>query len=319
MNDSQLVSCSGGSLPVTRFVPPQQKVEFEIVYEGKLPSGSERDIIAKADFTERGTGTRQQTGEDELTAVRVEVVTTHVAIENPNMNRHVYGVGEQTNFKFLPASSVNEVSSSLGLIEDPMGGMSRFTAPPESDPIVVTVKCGSVEKEIDLYVIEPVGYVVHSIDCTFGNMPNEAGMINLNFTNRVYPLFVSFYAVEISEIPMVSTNAIGYFAQPDHVDDLDHGKRGAYGQWSRINEDNSTTDEVNMSHCLKPWNGGGSYTWPIPNAWRVVGDGFSTNVFTHTDQRFELDADGTARVSKFGWTGERGTNDTHRVYEGASR
>ena len=104
--------------------------------------------------------------------------------------------------------------------------------------------------------------------------------------------------------------------QPDHADDLDHGKRGAYGQWSRINEDNSTTDEVSMEQCLKPWNGGGSYTWPIPNAWRVAGDGVSTNVFVHTDQRFELDADGTARVSKFGWTGERGTNDTHRVYEG---
>lgn len=93
----------------------------------------------------------------------------------------------------------------------------------------------------------------------------------------------------------------------------------AYGQWSTINEDNSTSDNVSMALCPKPWNGGGSYTWPIPNAWRVVDYLFATNVFTHTDQRFELDADGTARVSKFGWTGERGTNDTHRVYEGVGR
>ena len=42
---------------------------------------------------------------------------------------------------------------------------------------------------------------------------------------------------EVTEIAMVSTNAVGYFAQPEHADDLDHGKRGAYGQWSAINED----------------------------------------------------------------------------------
>ena len=88
------MSCSGGSLPVTRFVPPQQKIEFEIVYEGKLPSGSERDIIAKADFTERGTGTRHQTGEDELTAVKVELEAVDETQDNPCMNRHIYGVDE---------------------------------------------------------------------------------------------------------------------------------------------------------------------------------------------------------------------------------
>lgn len=112
----------------------------------------------------------------------------------------------------------------------------------------------------------------------------------------------------------MSTDPVGYFAQPEHSDRLDHGKHGAYGQWLRINEDNSTTDEVAMGYCEKPWNGGGSYSWPIPNAWRIARDPCSTNVFIRTDQRFELDADGTARVSKFGWTGERGTNDTHRVY-----
>lgn len=156
---------------------------------------------------------------------------------------------------------------------------------------------------------------MQSIDATFYDMPNEAGLIDLSFTLKVHPTHVSFYAIEVTEIPMVSTDAVGYFAQPDHADDLDHGKRGAYGQWTRIDEDNSTTDEVIMGHCERPWNGGGSYSWPIPNAWRVTGDHFSTNVFVRTDQRFELDGDGTARVSKFSWTGERGTNDAHRVYE----
>ena len=40
--DDKLVRVSGRSLPVTVTVPPEQKVAFEIVYEGKEPSGSER-------------------------------------------------------------------------------------------------------------------------------------------------------------------------------------------------------------------------------------------------------------------------------------
>ena len=99
MNDSQLVSCSGGSLPVTRFVPPLQKVEFEIVYEGKLPSTREEDIIAKADFTERVTGTRHSTQRDWLTSVMVELEAVDVAHDNPCQNRHVMGVHEWVNYR----------------------------------------------------------------------------------------------------------------------------------------------------------------------------------------------------------------------------
>ena len=318
-NGNKLIACSGGSLPVTRFVPPLQKVEFEIVYEGKLPSGSARDIKAKADFTERVTGTRHSTQRDWLTSVKVELEASYTAVDNPNKNRHIFGVGEEANLKCRPVLSGVSASSSLGMLTDMRNGQARYVAPPEEDSPVITINCGYVQKEITIDILEPEEYVVCSIATNFAHAPNEAGLIEMDFTNRIFPTYVSFYAIEVTEIPMVSTDAVGYFAQPEYADDLDHGKRGAYGQWSRINEDNSTTDEVEMGHCPKPWNGGGSFTWPIPNAWRVSNHNWATNIFTHTDQRFELDADGTARVSKFGWTGERGTNDTHRVYGGASR
>ena len=61
-----------------------------------------------------------------------------------------------------------------------------------------------------------------------------------------------------------------------------------------------------------PWLGGGSFTWPVPNAWRVKDDVGAENVFCNTDQRFELDADGTARLMKFNCTGERMTNGVYR-------
>ena len=318
-NGNKLIACSGGSLPVTRFVPPLQKIEFEIVYEGKLPSGSARDIRAKADFTERVTGTRHSTQRDWLTSVMVELEASYTAVDNPNKNRHIFGVGEEANLKCRPVLSGISASSSLGMLTDMRNGQARYVAPPEEDSPVITINCGYVQKEITIDILEPEEYVVCSIATNFAHAPNEAGLIEMDFTNRIFPTYVSFYAIEVTEIPMVSTDAVGYFAQPEHADDLDHGKHGAYGQWSRINEDNSTSDEVAMGFCPKPWNGGGSFTWPIPNAWRVSSHNWATNIFTHTDQRFELDADGTARVSKFGWTGERGTNDTHRVYGGASR
>jgi len=64
-----------------------------------------------------------------------------------------------------------------------------------------------------------------------------------------------------------------------------------------------------------PWLNGGSFTWPIPNAWRVSGDTGVTNLFGNTDQRFELDADGTARLKKFYRVGERMTNGVYRTWE----
>ena len=70
VNGDKLVTCAGGSLPVTRFVPPRQKLEFEIEYEGLLPSDALGDIVARADFTERETGTRHQTYSNELTSVK---------------------------------------------------------------------------------------------------------------------------------------------------------------------------------------------------------------------------------------------------------
>ena len=64
--------------------------------------------------------------------------------------------------------------------------------------------------------------------------------------------------------------------------------------------------------------GGGSLTWPIPMAWRFAfGNGtLPQNVFTEYTQRFELDADGTVRIKKFGYCAERTTNNVHNITGG---
>ena len=45
----------------------------------------------------------------------------------------------------------------------------------------------------------------------------------------------------------------------------------------------------------------------------------TTNLFCDTDQSFELDGDGTSRLSKFNIVGERATNGFFRVWEEVSQ
>lgn len=309
----------GAAVPQTTVtIPAGEKLEFAAAYEGMSPSESVDDVVFAVTFIENDVPGEPLTVEARLTSVKVELTASYNAVDNPSKHRHVFGVGEELELKSIPALEGVIATATSGTLSDMQNGLAKYVAPSEGDSTVLSICYGGVHDEITIDIFEPEGYVVYSITTNFYHAPNEAGLIELNFDNRVFPTCVSFYAIEVTEVPMVSTNATGYFSQPEHADDLDHGKRGAYGQWSRINEDNSTVDFVQMGYCPKPWNGGGSYTWPVPNAWRVAGSGLTTNVFTYTDQRFELDADGTARVSKFGWTGERRTNDLGRVYRDIS-
>ena len=67
-------------------------------------------------------------------------------------------------------------------------------------------------------------------------------------------------------------------------------------------------DEVFISELEPPWSDGEGYTWPVPNYWRVIGDATQGKCFCNTDQRFELDGNGTARIKKFGLVFECDTN-----------
>ena len=80
---------------------------------------------------------------------------------------------------------------------------------------------------------------------------------------------------------------------------------------------NQFYDTVSMTH-MSSWGTGGSFTWPIPNLWRV-GDAGDSYYFPHSpsyDQRVEVDADGTSRIMKFTYTIEQMTNLQFRITGG---
>ena len=223
------------------------------------------------------------------------------------------GVGEEVVFYVKPEACFKDASTSSGTMSEPFFGQSLFTASSEIGEATVSLRILDLEASVEFFVVPPLDYRVNSISYESIGIPGEAGLLSLDFDIRLVPETVSFYRVEVMEVPLVSTNAIGYFTRPDQAEGLDHGKRGA-GHWGGVGFDNSSPDHVQIGFYPRPWESG-SFSWEIPNVWRVVRDEAGTNEFVRTEQRFELDSDGTARVFKFGFMGVRGTNDVCNVIE----
>lgn len=130
----------------------------------------------------------------------------------------------------------------------------------------------------------------------------EAGSFRALIDLVVLPTNVSFVNVCTMEIGLKATDVTGYFAGPPAKGEwLTHVGHGA-DVWIALSEENESYDRVAMPPLPKEWGAGGTFTWSIPNVWRVC-DGFSvTNRFepsTDYDQRFELDSDGTSRILKY--------------------
>lgn len=242
----------------------------------------------------------------------VEVYHFTKATVPSDRERLVWGVGEEISFFTWPQECNLSVSSSVGLFASSVNGHHVLISPLNAQTGSVYFACQETFKKIDVEFVAPETYLVENITPTIFDVKGESGLFELYFDNLILPTNVSFYALQVIEVPMVSTNAVGYFADPSRSELLDHGKRGA-GNWSGVSMGNGSYDIVLVGCNEKPWGQGGSYTWPIPNAWRWSLDPIATNVFTQNDQRFELDADGTARVKKFGYCGERTTNSVFRL------
>ena len=316
-NISKLNKLSGPMLPAMSVpVPAESFVSYSIVYEANEHSSVTNDISVIATFTEDVTGeVFASTGL--VTVIEVERET--ISKVPPNRKRAVIGVGEEVLIRFKPVCSISTVTCVSGSVTEPVTDpllpecdFSLFSGPHTNCDALVSICAGESQYALDFHVVEPTKLVVDGITYSYANIPNEAGMFIVEFAIHIAPTNVSFYGTEILEVPMVATNAVGYYLQESMRDELDHSKHGG-GRWSAVGYGNESPDRVAHRLCKKPWSDGGSFTWPIPVAWRCIGDYGVTNVFTYADQRFELDADGTTRIFKFGYCAERTTNSEFRV------
>ncbi len=273
----------------------------------------EDDVKVVARFISgEGKETSQETA---LTVVKI----LHEAIaEIPsNSKRKCFGVGELVLLVWEPSDLGFMVNCENGRMSAKTEG--RCIIEVASKAGITTVSLENDDQKIicPLEVLAPQAVTAIIIGKKFEDKENVAGGIQVNFRVFVEPLNVSFKRLYIQELPRTATDATGYFAQEQFSDILDHGKHGA-GAWIPLSPQNTYADTAKVGLVSPPWLNGGSFTWPIPCAWR-----FSTNTgtvqeeFTEYTQRFELDADGTMRIKKFGYCAERATNAVYHTSGGS--
>ena len=276
------------------------------------PSGTQFAI----EFTPDGAGS-PMAGSANVAFVEWETET--VETWPANRSRKELGVGECVDIGFDPSVAfVNlETSTTSSSLTQAEQSKYRYEAPTNMcmDIASFATELGSV-CSIPFFIKEPTGNIVIAVATNVENHLNVAGTFEIYFDLAIAPTNVSFRdRIEVAEIGMVSTNAIGYFANPAYSNLLDHSLHGADNWVAVLANNRAGVDTVGPGALYPPFSDG-SFTWPIPNHWRMRGDMGCGKYFCNEDQRFAITTNGTTSVWKFGKKGVRMLNsDTLTITE----
>ena len=228
-----------------------------------------------------------------------------VALYPTNRARTEVGVAEQVDIKIQPdPGGVTWSVSGGGSLTETSGYETRFIASSNASTCPVTINFSGHSITKNFGVVEPAGVVAATISSRASYPVGEAGAGMWLAPVVIGPTNVSFYQVEMTEVGQNATNCIGYFLwvnpPPPHIP----------RDWVPLNPANQWADEAKIRghHVAPPWSNGGRFEWPIPAQWRIGATG-STNTMPGWNQVFDLDADGTVRIHKFGKWVERTVNN----------
>ena len=251
-------------------------------------------------------GTNTLSGADSVTFVEWETKTGETW--PPDRHRKELGVGEEVDIAFDPHIAFSSTTSSEPSSTVAQNGRStyKYTAPRNKCADMVSFATGSgCICSIPFSIFEPAGNIVVNLASNVVNCLNVAGTFEMYFDLVIAPTNVSFKdRIEVAEIGMVSTNAIGYFANPSLSNLIDHGLHGA-NSWVEVKANNRAGSDTACPGALYPPFSDGSFTWPIPNHWRMKGDRGIGKWFCNDDQHFAITSNGTTSVWKFGKKGVR--------------
>ena len=140
-----------------------------------------------------------------------------------------------------------------------------------------------------------------------------AGQICMNLYLYVEPLVVSFDGIFMVEIPDdVAGLHDGYFNDSDtnKTGALSHTLAAGAGVWTQVHGSEWALDRVGRRTVYpQPWVHGWK-EWPIPVGWGDLFHSLKGQCQPNpTVQRFSIEADGSAKVSKYGHVIERRTNN----------
>ena len=290
----KLVAISGPSLPSSAiFIPPGQKLDFEIEYEGLHPSGTVDDIVAAATLIEEETNARF-TVSNTVTSISLEI---EPIVERPGVQkRHLMGVREEFCVRIVP-----EISKSINCSSDwKRIGNANVCCPirASSESIRVLVRGVAYVPLID--VVEPVGIV-----CSSGFNRSEDGCVAMELEPYIAPLGVCFSGIRVMEVPTMEIGPSGYFTNSVFSSVWYHTVQRGAGTWYRPGRDNFFFNDIPSfaEYCPPPIDDG-SIDWLIPIAWGEDDSEDVSDVEGIIDaayhQVFTIDEQGGLRIDKFG-------------------
>ena len=323
--DDNLIQYTGYSLPYSRTLAPNERIEFTNRYKATVESSSEDDIEVTATFVENETGWVDES-EAKATAVRVEVEA--VSDEPECKYRHVYGVGERVYCKSFPENVQVQWSSSISGAIQNVFGVTLLECPFVAAPVGLTASCNGCVYGVSMTLREPEAiHCSNAIARDLGLSEDHAGGVGLDLELYIEPTTVSFYNLAVQEIPAEGSHE-GYFNNLAFTNIWNHSKARRAGVWKAVSPNNFyMTDEAHLGDEMPRIKDGGSLTyemgygwsggritWPIPMGWQSR-DACETDLpelkrmANSYQQVFRMTAEGTASVEKHGYKASRGTND----------
>lgn len=234
--------------------------------------------------------------------------TEHTALTDTNRLRTKLGVGEEVYLGFNPdpafQTNVNWTVSAGGLETNvvwthwatnlPYSGV-MFTAPSNAANKATLKVAVADAKPIEVVfgVVEPSSAtsVISSVD----SFPPGVQGVGMNLIVTWHPTSVSFYRVQMLELPGPATNVTGYFTNSWIAPtNLWHFPAA---NWNTLTTSNTWPDHAFSYGWGGPWTAGKN-EWDIPVLWRII-NSTMTNPFPHELQKHSIDgSDGTSTEEK---------------------
>ncbi|MBW2254893.1 MAG: hypothetical protein JRI25_09900, partial [Deltaproteobacteria bacterium] len=182
-------------------------------------------------------------------------------------DRTTLGVGEGCSF--WANQDGGTWTSSGGTGEPGPDGEYLWTAPDDFASVTITYTLGDATATVQIVVLAPM--YINSLMIGANNDDQSPGLAGagMDLSLTMGPTNVSFYNVEWLEDPGPVTVKDGYFdAVPDEV--LYHHPNE---EWLNMGDANDAlTDTAAYSGAPPPFSEG-SFTWLVPNRFRVAGEG----------------------------------------------
>ena len=302
VGEDKLERVSGHVLPVEQDVGPGKKIDFTIVYKGKLPSSAAEDIVVTTAFTENVAGATPSSSQAKLTSVKVELSSLNVSLEE-YPNRHIRGIGEKVSCEWTPSVSGLSFQTQNGTVCFASYSNRRdLTCPFLSASGICSISMGGATCTPAVQVLEPTGIEARNAYRLSYSVPtNSPGGVGFAMDLYIMPDTVSFQSLEFWERPALDSTIEGYFTNASFQAVWHHDTSMGAGVWHGVSSLNYWfADTAQMGDELILPASPGILVWHIPIDWRKKDDpAFVHQDFKSVDQTFEMSATGRLTVYKY--------------------